>query len=222
MVGSNSTYGLIPTAANSRYMQNMPSAIMAPWVRLMTSITPQIRLKPIAASPYTAPTSRPSIMEASTPDISHPPSSWLSTSILVAPASFDFAQDKPCRLSRGHLALAGGGGTPPRQPPGRRRYVISVDRIHQVGALARQWPHNFFYRFARLIFLPLREDHGMAHLQAVFVGGGREFGPPVKGRDIGGVQRLRHLGRVNPARLFDGTLQDHSAPVATGGLDRKS
>ena len=32
----------------------------------------------------------------------------------VAPASR--------RLSRGHPALAGGGGTPPRQPPGRRRY----------------------------------------------------------------------------------------------------
>src|SRR5579862_3820379 len=33
---------------------------------------------------------------------------------LVAPAS--------CRLSRGHLARAGGGETPPRQPLGRRRY----------------------------------------------------------------------------------------------------
>src|ERR1700724_696604 len=32
----------------------------------------------------------------------------------VAPAS--------CRLSRGHLALAGEGGTPSRQPPRRRRY----------------------------------------------------------------------------------------------------
>ena len=59
-------------AANSRYMPNMPSAITAPWVRLMTSITPQIRLKPMAASPYTAPMSRPSIMEARMPDISHP------------------------------------------------------------------------------------------------------------------------------------------------------
>jgi len=34
--------------------------------------------------------------------------------MLVAPAS--------CWLSRGHAALAGGGGTPPRQPPGRPRY----------------------------------------------------------------------------------------------------
>jgi len=39
--------------------------------------------------------------------------------ILVAPAS--------CRLSRGHPALAGGGETPTRQPPGRRR-CQSVDR----------------------------------------------------------------------------------------------
>src|SRR4029079_15500736 len=37
-----------------------------------------------------------------------------SQSIFVAPAS--------CRLSRGHLGLGGEGGTPSRQPPGRRRY----------------------------------------------------------------------------------------------------
>src|ERR1017187_9130515 len=53
-------------------MPNMPSAMTAPWVRLITSITPQIRLRPIAASPYTDPMSRPSIMEAKIPDISHP------------------------------------------------------------------------------------------------------------------------------------------------------
>src|SRR6266496_2448387 len=41
-----------------------------------------------------------------------------SAEILVTPAS--------CRLSRGHLALAGGGETPPRQPPGRRRYLSPV------------------------------------------------------------------------------------------------
>jgi hypothetical protein len=41
-----------------------------------------------------------------------------SAEILVAPASG--------RLSRGHLALACGGETPPRQPPGRRRYVLPV------------------------------------------------------------------------------------------------
>src|ERR1700674_3626553 len=41
-----------------------------------------------------------------------------SVAILVAPAS--------CRLSRGHLALAGGGGTPPPQTPGRRRYILSL------------------------------------------------------------------------------------------------
>jgi len=32
------------------------------------------------------------------------------------------AQGRLCRLSRGRLALGGAGGTPPRQPPGRRRY----------------------------------------------------------------------------------------------------
>src|ERR1039457_7369680 len=58
----------------------------------------------------------------------------------------------------------------------------SVDRIHQAGALACQWPHNFFYQFAGLVLLPLRQNHGMAHLQAVFVGGGRKLGPPVEGR----------------------------------------
>src|ERR1039457_1125760 len=213
-------------------MQNMPSAIMAPCVRLMTSITPQIRLKPIAASPYTAPTSSPSIMEARMPDMFHPPP--LS---FVAPAS--------CRLLRGHLALAGGGGDVPTTAAGtaalrhsasagrennrflavqritvydRIRNAPSVDRIHQAGALACQWPHNFFYQLAGLVLLPLRQNHGMAYLQAVFVGGGRKLGPPVEGSDIGGVQRLRHLGRVDPARLFDGALQNQPAPVATGGL----
>ena len=58
----------------------------------------------------------------------------------------------------------------------------------------------------------------MANLQAVFVGGGRKFGPPVEAGHIGSVQRLRHLGRVNPARLFNGALQNQPAPVATGGL----
>jgi hypothetical protein len=38
--------------------------------------------------------------------------------LLVAPAS--------CRLSRGHLARAVGGETPPRQPPGRRRYRTAI------------------------------------------------------------------------------------------------
>ena len=39
-----------------------------------------------------------------------------TASIFVAPAS--------CRLSRGHLALGGEGGTPSRQPPRRRRYEV--------------------------------------------------------------------------------------------------
>ena len=39
---------------------------------------------------------------------------FVSVDIFVAPA--------PSQLSRGHPALASGGGTPPRQPPGRRRY----------------------------------------------------------------------------------------------------
>src|ERR1017187_3830907 len=198
----------------------------------MTSITPQIRLKPIAASPYTAPTSSPSIMEARMPDMFHPPP--LS---FVAPAS--------CRLLRGHLALAVGDGDVPTTDAGtaalrhsasagrennrflavqritvygRIRNAPSVVRIHQAGALACQWPHNFFYQFAGLVLLPLRQNHGMAHLQAVFVGGGRKLGPPVEGSDIGGVQRLRHLGRVDPARLFDGALQDQPTPVAAGRL----
>ena len=40
---------------------------------------------------------------------------------LTARALFRVAP-APCRLSRGHPALAGAGGTPPRQPPRRRRY----------------------------------------------------------------------------------------------------
>src|ERR1019366_8863419 len=200
-------------AANSRYIENMPSAIMAPWVRLMTSITPQIRLKPIAASPYTAPTSRPSIMEARMTDMFHP-------------ASLSFVPPASCRRLGGHLPRGGRGGDVPTTAAGtaalrhsasagrennrflavqritvydRIRNAPSVDRIHQAGALACQWPHNLFYQLAGLVLLPLRQNHGMAHLQAVFVGGGRELRPPVEGSDIGGVQRLCHLGRVDPA-----------------------
>src|ERR1019366_8129789 len=47
-------------------------------------------------------------MEAKTPDMCLPPRSCFS--MLVAPAS--------CRLSRGHLALAGGDGTPPTTAAG--------------------------------------------------------------------------------------------------------
>jgi uroporphyrin-III C-methyltransferase len=62
----------------------------------------------------------PNYWPASTPAFALQTESELSVSssdggdLFVAPAS--------CRLSRGHPALAGGGGTPPRQPPGRRRY----------------------------------------------------------------------------------------------------
>src|SRR5215467_4588204 len=47
----------------------MPATIMVPWVRLMTSMTPQIRVSPMAARPYTSPTSTPSIIEARIPSI---------------------------------------------------------------------------------------------------------------------------------------------------------
>src|ERR1019366_4407988 len=94
----------------------------------------------------------------------------------------------------------------------------SVDRVYQVGALTGQRPYNFFYRFAGLVLLPLRQNHGMTYLQSVIVGGGREFGPPVKGSDIGAIPPPPPLGRVNPARLFDGALQDHPRRVAAGGL----
>src|SRR4029453_13708872 len=47
----------------------MPSTIMAPCVRFMTFMTPQIRVSPMAARPYTAPTSSPSMMEAMMPII---------------------------------------------------------------------------------------------------------------------------------------------------------
>ena len=53
---------------------------------------------------------------------------------------FDIVAPASCRLSRRHLALAGGGGTPPRQPPGRRRYqdlnrALSFYPIH-AGSIA--------------------------------------------------------------------------------------
>src|ERR1039458_9646592 len=178
----------------------------------MTSITPQIRLKPIAASPYTAPTSRPSIMEARMPDMFHPPRSWFST-----PAALELGSSGHRIIGyRAHWFKTTIQIT--RWPDHPMTRSSSVDRIHQAGALACQWPHNFFYQLAGLVLLPLRQNHGMAHLQAVFVGGGRELGPPVEGSDIGGVQRLRHLGRVDPARLFDGALQDQPTPVAAGRL----
>src|ERR1019366_2959829 len=43
--------------------------------------------------------------------------------ILVAPASFDFAQDKPCRLSRGRLAL---GATGELRPPRSTRTLPAL------------------------------------------------------------------------------------------------
>ena len=32
-------------------MQNIPRAMVAPWARLMTRITPQIKVRPMAATP---------------------------------------------------------------------------------------------------------------------------------------------------------------------------
>jgi len=61
-----------------------------------------------------------------------PPVAWINyhSELVVAPASR--------RLSRGRPALArgqhGGGGTPPRQPPGRRRYVRRAS-IRSAGAI---------------------------------------------------------------------------------------
>src|SRR3974377_2094969 len=72
IIGSNRRERLTCRAWNMMYMPNMPSAITAPGVRLMTPMTPQMRLNPIAASPYTEPMSRPSIMDATIPAISHP------------------------------------------------------------------------------------------------------------------------------------------------------
>src|SRR5260370_28339737 len=95
---------------------------------------------------------------------------------------------------------------------------FSVDRVYQIRALAGQRPHHFFYQFAGLVFLPLRQNHGMAYLQAVLAGGSREFGPSVEGGHIGPVQRLRHLVRINPAGLFDGVLQHQTRCITTGRL----
>ena len=47
----------------------MPATIIAPWVRLITFITPQMSVRPIAASPYTEPTSTPSAIEATIPNM---------------------------------------------------------------------------------------------------------------------------------------------------------
>src|SRR5215831_14151371 len=45
----------------------MPSTMMAPWARLMTFMTPQMSVNPMAARPYTEPTRTPSITEAMIP-----------------------------------------------------------------------------------------------------------------------------------------------------------
>ena len=52
-----------------------------------------------------------------------------------------FVAPAACRLSLGHLARACGGGTPPRQPPGRRRYkkLEFGARIFLVSDVTRLW-----------------------------------------------------------------------------------
>src|ERR1039457_5598180 len=140
-------------AVNNRYMPNMPSAMTAPWVRLITSITPQIRLRPIAASPYTEPMSRPSIMEARIPDISHPRAAFHSDQAKLRNYSELFSP-------------------------------LLVDRIHQIGALAGQGPDHLLHQRARFVFLPLRQNHGVANLQAVLIRGRGKLRFSVESRDV--------------------------------------
>jgi hypothetical protein len=51
-----------------------------------------------------------------------------SRNALVAPASFDLAQDKPCRLSRGRLALGAAGEDARRTAAGTAALLSALKR----------------------------------------------------------------------------------------------
>jgi len=53
----------------------------------------------------------------------------LSTWNQVAPASFDFAQDKPCRQSRGRLDLGAAGGNARRTAAGTAALHFVIDSL---------------------------------------------------------------------------------------------
>src|ERR1035438_7975920 len=57
-------------------------------------------------------------------------------------------------------------------------------------------------------------DHGMANLQTMLIGLGRELAAAMERGDVGGIQRRRHFRRVGAACLFDGALQDLARGVA--------
>ena len=84
-----------------------------------------------------------------------------------------------------------------------------VNRIRQIRALGRQRPDHLFYQLARLVLLPLRQNDGVAYLQAMLIGLSGKLRAPVKRGDIGGVQRRRHFGGIDAACLFDGVLKNN-------------
>jgi hypothetical protein len=63
-IRSKPMYGLMPLFMNNTKVPNIPNAIIGPCERLMTFMTPQINVNPIAAKPYTNPTRIPSGRES--------------------------------------------------------------------------------------------------------------------------------------------------------------
>src|SRR6185437_8709556 len=62
--------------------------------------------------------------------------------------------------------------------------------------------------------LPLRQHHLMRELQTMMGGVGGELDVTEEGGDVGLVERLGYLLRIERAGLLDGLLQDHASGVA--------
>ena len=77
-----------------------------------------------------------------------------------------------------------------KQVPLRRAGLLQG--VQEIGALAGQRPDHLLDQLPGLVFLPLRDHHGVSHLQAVFTGRVGELRAPVEGGDIHVVEHLRH------------------------------
>ena len=85
--------------------------------------------------------------------------------------------------------------------------AVSVEDVRGLGFLR---PDHFLDQLAVLL-LPLGKHHLMADLQTVLLCVGRELGAAEQGGRVDLVERVRDLGLIDRAGLFDGMLQDQTA-----------
>src|SRR5215207_4398491 len=137
--------------------------MMGPCERLITFITPQISVSPMAASPYTKPRRMPSGNDAS----NRPICCMLNSrnrvgAVCIAPAPGEDCVDGLfwCR-----------------------------NRVEGIRIRHISRPDHFAHEFTCIVFLPLCNNHQMPNLKSMGFGRRIEFDAAIEGEDIHGFER---------------------------------